>query len=447
MEFCPLELAEWVQGSWRDSDMSERIKGFCFDTRKIREGDCFLALSHGIRDGHDFIDEAIKNGAIAAIVERPVEFPIPQLIVSDTVLALGALGSVARSRFKGSILGITGSCGKTSTKDMLKRLLGESRTHATAGNWNNRIGVPMTLSGLGKQKFAVIEAGINEPGEMELIGQMIRADWVVVTGIGAAHLEKLGSLDRVAREKSELIRQARPHVKVVLPFAAYRMSAFREFAGCSIVLAEENESVLPEPDSIIRYSQTACGVKLFDTDFPVESASCGIRSNAALAITVAHRLGVPLEVIRKRMIGWQPAADRGRIIHLDRQTFYIDCYNANPSSMLDALSAFKTLMREELPRGYILGVMDELGTSAAELHRKVGEALQLRKQDRVWLVGGEDRAIAYRSGIESRYFNQVILSGSVKKIKSDVAQFKGALFLKGSRSCRLEQFLPESFNV
>ncbi len=443
--FSPMDLAGWTNGIWRDSQIPERVTGMCFDTRKISPGDCFLALTHGVRDGHDFIEEAMEQGAVAALVERTVDLPIPQLVVRDSLSALGALGAAIRARFSGPVVGITGSCGKTSKKEILKLLLGELRTHATVSNWNNRIGVPMTLLGLGNQKFAVIEAGINEPGEMKLLGRMIQADWVVVTCIGAAHLEKLESVDTVANEKAELIRQARPNAKLVLPNAAYRMPAFRDFADRAIVLAEEGESILPKPESVIRYKQTASGVTLFDTNFFVHSASYGIRSNVALAIIVAHELGVELKDIQARMADWQSVVGRGRIVRLEEQIFYIDCYNANPASMFDALSAFKSSVADDLPRGYILGVMDELGKSASGLHREVGEALQLRDADRVWLIGPGDMTAAYYSGIESHRLSQVTVSESVEKIKSDVAQFKGALFLKGSRSYALEQLSPESF--
>ena len=162
---------------------------------------------------------------------------LPQLKVADSLVALGAIGAAVRSKFSMPVVGITGSCGKTSTKEMLRCLLGEDRTHATAGNWNNRIGVPMTLLGLDSSPhdFAVIEAGINQPDEMRQLGQMIQADLIVLTNIEAAHLELLGSLEGIATEKSLLAEHAKPDSPIILPADALRYHAYKKLAHRAIV--------------------------------------------------------------------------------------------------------------------------------------------------------------------------------------------------------------------
>ncbi len=440
--FDPTDLALWSNGSWRGAQTAERITGFCFDTRQLRRGDCFVALTHGARDGHDFVAQAVEQGAVAALVERELDLPVPQLVVPDSLAALAAIGTAVRDAFRGTVVGITGSCGKTSTKEMLRLLLGEDRTHATAGNWNNQVGVPMTLFGLEEQAFAVIEAGINEPGEMELLGRMIEANLVVVTHVGAAHLERLQSVERVAAEKAQLFAQARADAILVVPHSVFQYAAFQSYADRAIVLAEAGASVTPQPKQVIHYEMTAVGVRLFDTEFIIHSASAGIRSNAALVIATARELGVDLARIGARMAQWCPDATRGRVVHAGDQNFYIDCYNANPASMLDALEAFRAAMPESQPRGYVLGAMNELGGSATALHREVGQALALRAEDRVWFVGPAALTEAYQSGVASGA-GPVVAVDSVEKIKSDIAEFKGALFLKGSRSYALEQLLPD----
>ena len=443
-KFSPTDLANWTGGAWRDSRVAEGIGGFCFDARNLCKGDCFVALTHGNRDGHEFVGQAMAQGASAALVERPLDLSIPQLQVRDTLLAMEAIACAVRQRFDGSVVGITGSCGKTSTKEMLRLLLGDRCCHATAGNWNNRVGVPMTLYGLGAQDYAVIETGINEPDEMVHLGRMIAANLVLVTNVGAAHLEKLQSLERIAAEKSELMGQASPDARLLLPAATFKFAAFQRFASQAIVLAEVEETVDgPEPREVVRYERTSEGIRILGTNFTVHSASAGIRCNAALAILAAQQLGIGIEDIRERLGLWEPEASRGRVVAGSGQTFYIDCYNANPDSMLDALAAFQRSVPVSQSRGYVLGAMNELGDTAVDLHRKVGQAIQLREEDRVWLVGPESLTAAYCDGLPV-VDRRVLAVDSIEKIKSEVAEFHGALFLKGSRSYALEQLLPNT---
>ena len=215
--------------------------GLCFDSRKIERGDCFITLTNGQRDGHEYVGSALHDGAAAALVERPLELAIPQLVVENTLLAMEAIGGAVRRQFSGRVIGVTGSCGKTSTKEMLLELLGENDTLATRGNWNNRIGVPMTLFGLhGTEKStAVVEAGINQPEEMSHLGRMIQADVVLVTNIGAAHLEKLGTLEGVAREKSLLMEYASEAAELILPAGTFCYDTFASFADRTIAGLDE----------------------------------------------------------------------------------------------------------------------------------------------------------------------------------------------------------------
>ncbi len=462
--FNPEQLAEWTGGSWSHPPISHII-GFCFDARQVQSGQCFVALSGGVRDGHDFIEQAIEGGAVAAIVEKIQPISLPQLEVSDSLLALGAIGAAVRSQFKGPVVGITGSCGKTSTKEMLRLLLGESRTHATAGNWNNRIGVPMTLLGLdsASHDFAVIEAGINQPDEMSQLGQMIHADLNILSNVGPAHLELLGTLENVAAEKSLLLQHAVADSPIIMLADALRYPAYAQLAERAIVLLGEGE---PEPEvavrEMIRYTVAPVSLPVSrsvetQAEVPVlpeiqqltlrgqayliASPSRGIVTNAALAIVAAQRLGIAEADIRERIQEWRPSGNRGRIEVVGAQTFYIDCYNANPASMADALEAFVRSTPQDVARLYILGAMNELGDTASEQHEAIGLRLQLRPQDRAVFVGSAAFTQAYAAGVAS---DQCICAENIEKVKSTVAQFQGAIFLKGSRSYQLEQLLPDS---
>lgn len=453
--FDPQSLAAWSNGVWQKNELPAAITGFCFDARQLQSGECFVALSGGARDGHGFIAQAIEQGAGALLVEHPQSVSLPQLVVEDSLVAMGAIGAGVRQRFDGPVIGITGSCGKTSTKEMLRVLLGESRTHATAGNWNNRIGVPMTLFGLDSDQydFAVIEAGINQPGEMAELGTMIEPDLSVVTNIAAAHLELLGSLERVAAEKARLALRSRADAPVVLPHSAFQYAAFAAFAERALVLAAEGEQVSSRASRVIRYRLNIAGTghsSLHLSEgtsvarFQIASPSEGICTNAALAIIAARELGISDAVIGERIAAWLPSSNRGRIATQGAQTFYIDCYNANPASMRDALAAFSRSTSAEQARCYVLGAMNELGAASVALHREVGRQLRLRSEDRVLFVGADTLTQAYTDGAIEVGAEQAQLNccTEVEKMKSVVADFAGALFLKGSRSCALEKLLP-----
>ena len=453
--FDPQQVADWTGGSWLN-EPNEAIEGFCFDARRIKSGQCFVALSLGARDGHEFLEQAAKGGAVAAIVETPKSISLPQLKVADSLVALGAIGAAVRSKFPKPVVGITGSCGKTSTKEMLRCLLGEERTHVTTGNWNNRIGVPMTLYGLdsSRQEFAVIEAGINQPNEMRQLGGMIQADLTVLTNIEAAHLEFLDSLESIATEKSLLAEYAKPDSPIILPVDALRYHAYKKLSHRAVVLLPEGAAAPDLPSKhIVRYKiseqmedkgstlppKVFHEVTIDGQNYPIASPSLGIATNSALAIVTAKYLGIAESKIRERIEAWRPYGNRGCIETFGQQTFYIDCYNANPSSMADALDAFDRSTPQGIPRFYILGAMDELGTTAPVQHEAIGRLLKLRSEDRAAFVGSKELTEAYASEISAQ---QYIRADSVEKIKSNIAQFQGAIFLKGSRTHSLEKLLP-----
>lgn len=454
-QFDPHDLAEWAEGTWLNAEMPKSISGFCFDTRQLSPGECFVALSTDLRDGHVFAAQATDRGAAALLVEQPQALALAQLVVNDSLLAMAAIGTGIRQGFSGPIVGITGSCGKTSTKEMLRLLLGKDRTHATAGNWNNRIGVPMTLFGLDEERhdFAVIEAGINQPNEMAHLGSMVQADIVVITNIAAAHLELLGSVEQVALEKAELVLRARADAPLVLPNSVFQHANFTAFAERAVLLAAEGEAIAAQAQRVIRYRLNLAGsgyssLYLQDAStiekFQIASPSAGICMNAALAILSARELGIADDLIRERIRSWRPLFTRGSMVTRAKQTFYIDCYNANPASMRDAIAAFCRAMPPQQARCYVLGAMNELGEQSAELHRQVGRQLALRAEDQARFVGPDALTQAYYDGAIEAGGDPAQLARvtDIEKIKSVIANFDGSFLLKGSRSYGLEVLLP-----
>lgn len=452
-EFEAAHLARITGGRW-SGDRPGRINGFNFDTRRIDSGQCFVALESEHRDGHDFVGDAMAAGASCAMTSWVLDCGLPQLVVPDPLLAMGAIATDLRSKFPKPVIGITGSCGKTSAKEMLRLLLGKHCTHATTGNWNNRIGVPMTLFDLDplQNDFAVIEAGINQPGEMALIGAMICADLTLVTHVGPAHLERLGSLDGIAAEKSKLAVSAKPDSPIVLPGTALQYPAFAALAKRCIAVRFDSTPVPPGVRRVVDCAIESCGdgaaskLLLQGQTYRLRSASRGMAQNAALSIVAAQTLGAGEATLAGRLETWEPEMTRGRVISTGGRYCYIDCYNANPASMADSLQAFQLSAPVNMPRCYVVGAMDELGPSADRFHFEVGQKLLLRPEDRAILIGPKILTAAYRRG--ALFFggrsDQINCVENPDSVQSMVADFKGGLFLKGSRAYRLEKLLPET---
>jgi len=303
--------------------------------------------------------------------------------------------------------------------------------------------------------FAVIEAGINQPGEMAALGQMIRADLNILTNIGDAHLELLGSRENIAVEKSLLAVHAANNSPIILPAEVLSYPAYAALADRAIILKEANQAMPdPEPRAVVNYTlkedaDQGHSLEIGGRRYRIASPSRGMATNAALAIVAAQQLGIAEDAIQARIEAWSPIGDRGRRVELGSQMFYIDCYNANPSSMTDALDAFIRSAEPAKPRLFILGAMNELGALAEDRHRSVGARLSLRPEDRVVFVGPPELTEAYAAGASAAGIDssQVRSVENIQKIKSTVASFEGAIFLKGSRRYHLEACLPESLRT
>ncbi|MDR1011389.1 MAG: Mur ligase domain-containing protein [Opitutaceae bacterium] len=409
--------------------------GFTQDTRNIRRGEIFITLRTARRDGHDFLPDALAAGAAAAIVSRPNPgIKLPQLVVADPLAAFQKIAARHRRFFQdegGIVIAISGSCGKTSTKNLLAGILcaahGPDRVLATEGNLNNHIGVPLTLTRIdvGRHKYAVIEAGISAPGEMETLAAMIAPDHAIITLIAAAHTQDLGDLEGVAREKAILLRHVRNDGARIFPKNCLAHPAFNALPASTPVDA-------PPPSALQPFSPSAL------------SPSAGMAQNAALATHLATRLGVSKTQIQTALASWKPAKWRGELVRDPAgRLFYLDLYNANPASMADALDAFTRIAPPHMPRLYIIGGMEELGPDSPRHHRELGGKLATLLRDRpgdeVILIGARAPDIA--AGIPLARPRIEILdtaAGAAPRITS----FHGAIFMKGSRRCALETALP-----
>jgi UDP-N-acetylmuramoyl-tripeptide--D-alanyl-D-alanine ligase len=425
------------------------------DSRRLSPGHAFVALRTGKRDGHDFLGDAAKAGAAAAIVAREVAgIDLPQLVVADPLAALQAIAREHRSTFRGPVVGITGSAGKTSTKELLAVLLGgePGGVLATEGNLNNQIGVALTLCRLDpeRHRFAVVEAGISAPGEMRTLAAMIEPDIAIVTMVGAAHLEELGNLESVAREKAVLAASVRKGGICIFPSSCEVYPAFLELPAASCLVVE--------PAGVAGHKGPAKGRITFSASHSAESTTIpvaygppppvvvklrrvtdGMAQNTAMAVCAAMRLGVPRKEIERRLLAWNPAPLRGEWRISDGRRLYLDCYNANPASMSDSLASFNAVAPSAEPRLLVIGCMEELGSEARRYHVELGRSLRLRPGDQLAAVGGMATAIrqgALEAGAEP---GQIEVADTVGPISARLSAFRGSVFVKGSRRHELER--------
>ncbi|HEY0967284.1 MAG TPA: UDP-N-acetylmuramoyl-tripeptide--D-alanyl-D-alanine ligase [Opitutaceae bacterium] len=451
--FDPKTLATWTTGKWTQVPPAP-LSGFTMDTRSLRAGQVFVAIKTDRRDGHDFLAAAAAAGASAALVAQAnPAIALPQLVVADPLSAFQAIAAAHRRAFRAPVIGISGSAGKTSTKNLLALLLGgeEGGVLATEGNLNNHLGVPLTLTRLepGLHKFAVIEAGISAPGEMAPLAQMIEPDVALITLVGPAHTQELGGLEGVAREKAVLPAAVRTSGLALFPRACAQFPAFRDLSVRTITVeaAEVLRPAEPPRDRVYftitqRGDTTAIALAYGPPPplvFALRRVTAGMAQNAVLAICAALWLGVPRDVIQRRLDEYAPAPLRGEIRQEAGRLLYLDCYNANPASMRDALETFCELAPAGEPRLYVLGCMEELGPEAARYHHELGRSLKLGARDRVFVVGGEAESVRAGALAAGATAGQVEVVANLEAVTPVVAAFQGAVFVKGSRRYQLEQ--------
>ena len=368
------------------------------DTRAIAPGALFVALRGEHRDGHLFVSDAVARGAAGALTAHPIG-DAPCLIVPDTLAGLTDLGAAGRARFTGKLAAITGSVGKTTTKEMLRRVLRAQgptpgAVHAALASHNNHWGVPLTLARLpAEAAFCVAELGMNHAGEIAPLARLARPHVAVITAIAPAHIGLLGSLAAIAAEKASIFQGLEPGGTAVLPAAAPHAAVLRQAAGDARILtfgadaaAEFRlEDCQPEPGgSTVTASCAGVPVR-----FRLAAPGRHMAENALAALAAAAALGVTPEAAAAALDGFAPLPGRGarRSLALpDGEALLLDeSYNANPASMRAALSV---LAGEPGRRIAVLGDMLELGDHAAAAHAALAEALVA---DHIFLCGAEMR--------------------------------------------------------
>ncbi len=459
----PMEAEAIAHGRWVHSPPSSPLNSFAIDTRRIEPGETFVALRSETGDGHDHLEKAYHYKAMAALVESVNDrVPIPQLMVENSLVALQRIAVGWRKKFERPVIGITGSNGKTTVKEMLGKVLG-SLWYRTRGNYNNHIGVPLSLLEIDPRMHAgaILEAGINNVGEMQPLARMIRPDHAIITSVGPAHLEGLGDLQGVAHEKAILAAAVRPGGCVYLPAELLHYKAFLDLPGNLQIHALLASGADADPAwkqrhniNLHRYTWTSVpgdsGAGTLVPGFPMPSGegfqfkagSTGMVTNLALVVHLAMHMGVPEATIQACLDAWRPFSQRGEIVRYNKTLYYVDCYNANPGSMQDSVQRFNRMFSTE-PHCYVIGTMNELGRDAADWHIQTAGNLPVSANSAIYLLG--EMAPAYREGFLNNGTapEQIVIAEDLDTLRDELMNFKGAVFLKGSRSLRMERLVPE----
>jgi UDP-N-acetylmuramoyl-tripeptide--D-alanyl-D-alanine ligase len=432
--------------------------GVSTDSRALDEGDLYVALVGDRFDGHDFVADALAAGARGAVVSRIVEGEgnAPLYPVTDTLDALGALAAYRRAALSAPVVGITGSAGKTTTKDLTRGALeGALRVHATRGNLNNRIGMPLTLLRTPVDaEVVVLELGTNQPGEIAALAQVARPDIGVVITVGEAHLEQLGSLEGVLDEKLDLLRGLAEGGRCVvgdepelLAAAARSICPAVRVAGWSERADENLRPIGVEIDTFgaHHFQWRGRSVRL-------NIAGRHAVVDALLALAVADLLGVAPARAVAGLAGVASGGMRGEVRRIGDLTVVVDCYNANPPSVKAALDLLDA--RSARQKVVVLGTMLELGEASDRLHRDVlADALardvelvvatgafataaeEIESRDEGRLITAPDWQSAYPALLERLDGNEVVLlkasrgvamEGMLALLEADFASTEGA---------------------
>ncbi len=452
------EVAQVLHAEWNGKDAL--FAGVSTDSRTLKQGSLFIALAGENFDGSKFVGGAVEKGAVAAMINRVADshgLPanIPLLRVSDTRLGLGQLAAHWRSRFTLPIVGVTGSNGKTTVKEMIAAILRQVTIHdvskesglldqvlATEGNLNNEIGVPQMLLRLRQHhRYAVIEMGMNHIGEISYLTQLAKPTVALITNAGAAHIEGLGSVETVARAKAEIFEGLdQQGIAIINADDAYA-PLWRECAGSRQIMdfgLRERARINAEYQTHSLMSRIQ--LKLPDGIAEVKLQVPGVHSiyNALAAAAAAAALGIKKELIATGLESFQGVQGRmQKKSGLHHARLIDDTYNANPESVRAALAV---LAATEGKKILVLGDMGELGNAAIDLHRTIGRDARRAGLDQLLTLGELSVYAAEEFGKGAQHFNTLdeLLDVAEHLLADDVT-----LLIKGSRFMQMERVVRQ----
>ena len=462
MRFTVGEIAEATGGQILAGVPEAPAGRIATDTRALERGETFLALRGERHDGHAFLAEAVGRGAVCLVIDRPDVLPAgeggPAVVrVADTLEALGALGRAARARLACPVIAITGSCGKTTLKEMIGQVLGRRlKGRLPPKSFNNLIGVPLTLLAAEEDDaFVVCEFGTNAPGEIASLARLARPTIGVVTLVGEAHLEGLGSLEGVAEEKGALVESLPPDGLAVLNADDGRVQAMRRRTRARVVTFGLGADADLRARDVI---QTVEGIQFTLVESRRASAGCcagtaeeGVgfvlpvwgEHHVGLALAasaVARELGVAWEETAEALQRFRPPPMRLAVEEAGGVVLVNDAYNANPESMRAALGTLR--LWPERRKVFFCGDMRELGSASAAAHAALGRAAAEAGVKRLVCVGPEAREAArsaVAAGIPEKAVSTCATAAEAAAGAAGIVRPGDVVLVKGSRAVRMEQ--------
>jgi len=426
------ELAEVLDCPMPELDVV--VETIVTDSRKVHYGTLFAALPGSNVDGHDFAGSAVKLGAAALLVNRRLSLDIPQLVVADVLLALGKLAAMLRQRIDPVVVGITGSNGKTTVKEMVASILTlEADVLATSGNYNNELGVPLSLFGLEpRHRYAVLEMGASNSGDIAYLAGIAKPDLGLITNIGPAHLHGFGSEEGVAREKGELF--------AALPAAGWAIiNADEPWSGLWAEMNAAGHSLTfgSQPGSDVQLLEDKGQPRILTPggEFELRLSLPGRHNllNATAAAAVALALDIDLSKIQRGLESVKPVPGRLNLLRTNAGwTILDDTYNANPASLYSALQVLSGMQGTPW---LVLGDMKELGQGSRKMHWEVGEAARAMGVGQLFTFGEMSAYTAEAFGAGAEHFEDrdELAAALCSRLRPGVI-----CLVKGSRSMGME---------
>jgi UDP-N-acetylmuramoyl-tripeptide--D-alanyl-D-alanine ligase len=424
--------------------LDREFQGISIDSRTLQPGNLFIAIPGERADGHDFIEEANKKGAAAALVTRRVDSSLPQIEVDDIIAALGQLGAAWRSQFTIPIVAVTGSNGKTTLKNMIAAIMtaacqgDATKVLATQGTLNNHLGLPLTLCRLNaKHRYAVIEMGMNHFGEIDYLTKLTRPQIAVITNAAAAHIEGVGDVAGVARAKAEIFAGIADNGIGILNRDDVFFSYWLGMLGQRSCLSFGFDDAADISASQLETTQTQqIAIRTPKGNLTINLPLLGRHNiqNALAATAVAHTLGIDEQAIKAGLETIQAAPGRLQLHTLANGVNIIDdTYNANPFSLQAAVNTLASFAGKKI---LVLGDMKELGNEAKSLHQLAGQHIRQAGIDYLFTYGDLSASTALAFGEGAYHFNEQ------EKLVNALKPFlynQTTILVKGSRSMRMEK--------
>ena len=426
-----------------NASLAKTVTGISTDSRECIEGDLYIAIKGDIVDGHQFIKDAQNNGAIVALVVESNNSinDIQQIVVENPVKTIGLVANAWRDKFNIPVIGITGSNGKTTTKDLIKHFL-ESKynVHATKGNFNTSVGVPLTLLQMqGKHNLSIIEMGANQPGDIKTLCQIVEPTDGLITNIAPTHLQGFGSIEKVAQEKSELFT-------FLTNGMAYVNISDEWISTFTILNQSKTFGFLLNCDFSADYHRESDGniiLMINSNKINTNSQNTVYAKNILAAAAVAKSFEIDWATIKERILSFTPTYGRSVITKHDNIIFIDDTYNANYVSTLAAIEHL-ALYPTKGRRIFVFGDMAELGDSSKKYHKKIGEKCLENNLDAVFTLGTQTiltNQILNTLKYHKHYDSKEQLSQEL----INFMQNDDIILFKGSRSMEMEKIIQEVF--